>query len=347
MNHLVQFLKLKSIIIFAFYLLFASCSPKEDSSLQTILGQTMGTSYSIKFKIEPGFSTKDQIKAGVELLLKKINNEMSTYIPTSEISRFNLSNETDTWINVSKNFAFTVHQAIEISNKTDKAFDITMGPLVNRWGFGPVKGQRNQTPDEREIKKILSNTGIDKIQVKLNPPALKKQNPKIFLDLSGIAKGLGVDLVAQYLEGLQIQNYLVEIGGEMRAKGLKSKNKPWTIGIEGPIVNKRTIQKVMALSNLSMATSGSYRNFYETNQGQFSHTIDPRTGRPITHNLVSITVLHKNCFYADAIATAFSVLGLERSFELATQWKLPVYFLIKTENGVEEKYTEEFKTYLI
>ncbi len=307
-----------------------------------IEGPTMGTSYHITVCSDAVDTLdKTKIQQDVDQLLKTINQQMSTYIKTSELSQFNQAGP-DEWIPVSAPLVKVVDAGLKLSEESDGAFDMTVGPLVNLWHFGPDPGKRT-IPDESQIEAARKSVGYHHIQVQHDPPALKKTIPDVYLDLSAIAKGYAVDEVGVYLESLSIQNYLVEIGGEMRARGTNQQGQPWKVGIEKPVSEKRGVQHVFPLDNLSMATSGNYRNFFEVDGVSYSHTIDPRTGRPVKHTLASVTVVGENCMNCDAIATCLMVLGVEEGYNWCKERNIAAYFIVKAETGFRERYSPQWQ----
>ncbi len=215
--------------------------------------------------------------------------------------------------------------------------------MVNLWGFGP-EYQANKIPDDEEIKEKKALTGYKKLSVKLSPPAVKKDIPEIYCDLSAIAKGFGVDKITMLLDSIKIENYMVEIGGEVRTKGKTQQNKLWRIGIEAPD-SPTDIQRIIVISDNSMATSGDYRNYYEKDGVRYSHTIDPLIGSPIAHKLASVTVIDKSSMIADGMATAINVLGPEEGYKFALREGLPVFMIVREKQGFVEKMTPEFKTF--
>ena len=216
-----------------------------------------------------------------------------------------------------------------------------MGPLVNLWGFGP-DSISFEPPADAAIREKLNLIGYFYLKFKDNPFMIKKEIPELYLDLSSLAKGYAVDQVANLLEAQQIMDYMVEIGGELRLKGKNISGYKWRIAIEKPSPEQRMIHKVLPITDVSIATSGDYRNYFELDGHRFSHTIDPRNGSPITHNLASITVLSDTAMKADALATALMVLGPEQGFELAQQEKLAALFIIKSNDGFEEQNTSAY-----
>ncbi|MBC8867973.1 MAG: FAD:protein FMN transferase, partial [Planctomycetes bacterium] len=272
--------------------------------------------------------------------LKYINDRMSTYLPESEISRFNQT-QNDDWFEVSPETAAVLGEALEISEKTAGAFDVTVGPLVNLWSFGP-EGRHEEIPTDDEIEKAKADVGFRHVEVRSSPPALRKTFPDAYVDLSAIAKGYAVDEVARVMDGLGITRYMVEIGGEVRTRGRKQDGTFWRIGIEKPVSTARVLQHIVELEDRALATSGDYRNFLEKDGQRYSHTIDPRTGRPVEHNLASASVISDNCTFADAMATALTVMGPDEAFRYATNNDIDVLLIIRVPDGFEVKTTKGF-----
>jgi len=322
-------------------LAIVSCSPETKTpTLVKLTGPTMGTAYSVKVRKLPAGLNQEDLQGGIEQVLKRINDRMSTYLEDSELSRFNKQQTTD-WMEVSTETVAVIREAIRTSRLTEGAFDVTVGPLVNLWGFGPIP-RGDTIPSDTEIREALQKVGYTKIHTRISPPAIKKDRPDIQIDLSAIAKGYAVDQVADYLDKSRVLDYLVEIGGELRAKGKNAKGTAWTVGIEKPVANERVIHQVLHLKDQAMATSGDYRNYFEKNGRRFSHTINPRTGRPIKHHLASVTVINPSSMRADAMATALMVLGPEVGYELAERQKLAALFILRDSDGFQERATPEF-----
>nr|WP_159455237.1 FAD:protein FMN transferase [Pseudobacteriovorax antillogorgiicola] len=312
------------------------------SFAETVLhyqGRTMGTTYNVKFtEYRP---IDFQVK--IDELLKEVNRQMSTYITSSEISAFN-QGELERVYPIAKEFAYVVALSQEIFRRTEGAFDPTVGRLVNLWGFGP-EGQPEKVPSDVDLERIRSQIGLDKIV--LSEQGLSKTSDQVYLDLSAIAKGYGVDLLAEYLEKQGIGHYMVEIGGEVRTKGMKSPGHPWKIGIEMPSSGNRQLLKVVKLENKSLATSGDYRNYFETNGQRFSHLIDPRSGKPITHKLASVSVLADSCAEADSLATAFMVLGPDEAMRIAKRDQVGALMIVRDGNGFKTMVSPGFEPYLL
>ncbi|HDL6508805.1 FAD:protein FMN transferase [Yersinia enterocolitica] len=321
-------------------LLLTGCGPEQIN----LEGKTMGTSYSIKYVSDSSTFSPKKLQQEIDRQLEQVNDQMSTYRPNSELSRFNKSQKVDTPFPVSIATAKVVREAIRINRLTDGALDVTVGPLVNLWGFGP-EGRPNVVPTDAELTKRREWVGIDKLAVENG--ALIKRIPELYVDLSAIAKGYGVDVVAEYLEAQNIDNYMVDIGGEVRTRGNNGENKPWRIAIEKPVAgSEQSAQEIIEPGRMAIATSGDYRNYFEQNGVRYSHTIDPATGRPINHRLVSITVLDPSCMTADGLSTGLGVLGPERGMALANLLGIPVFMIVKTDDGFEERSSESFKSYL-
>lgn len=328
-----------------FLFLLATGCDQGQSRLFVLTGTTMGTTYTIKIvQDRPPLRQveKETISTGIHSLLQEVNRQMSTYLPDSEISSFN-NYQGNKWFPISSDFSWVMKSALSISIASNGAFDVTVGSLVNLWGFG-TEERETVIPDETEIQRRKRLTGYQNISISTEPPAIRKNNPNISCDLSAIAKGFGVDKVARFLEEAEIQHYMVEIGGEVRTKGLNSAGKKWHIGLQSP--EEKKIAKVVNLSNLAMATSGDYANYHEVNGKRYSHTIDPRTARPIEHHLASVTVIHPSCMKADGLATAINVLGPVAGYEFAVKQKLPVFMLIRKKGAFVEKMSPEFKQFL-
>ncbi len=301
----------------------------------------MGTAYMVKICVDPRYPEQriKKTEKDIDAILVEINAQMSTYLPGSEISRFNKFKGSD-WFPVSVNTAAVVKQAIEVSEATGGAYDMTIGSVVNLWGFGPV-ARKPSVPSDIQIGRALSRTGYQKVEVRLSPASLRKSQGDIYCDLSGIAKGYAVDRISGYLDISGHSDYVVEIGGEIRTQGRNDKNTCWQIGIAKP-EETVGVTRVISLKNASMATSGNYLNYFESGGKKYSHLIDPRTGYPITHRLVSAAVVHQQCAYADAMATAISVLGPEDGYELAVELSLAAHLIVNTDEGFKEISTPEF-----
>lgn len=329
---------------FYFILLFLLIGCNEQNSVPPYAFEysdgIMGTSFSIKATHLPEAIKAETLKTQIKDKLALLNAELSTYEKKSALSLFNQSEQTD-WQKVPSALLTVLIEAQRISQLSTGAFDISVGKLVNLWGFG-VEPMHFSRPNEKRLTEILATTGYQHLLIDTETLTIKKQIPELYLDLSAIAKGYAVDQVALVLENQGIDDYMVEIGGEIRLKGKNNTGGAWRIAIEKPTPEKRAIQKVVAISNIAMATSGDYRNFFEVDGIRYSHTIDPRTGRPIKHQLASVTILSESSMTADALATAMMVLGEKKGYQLAEQHKIAALFIIKTADGFVEKSTSAF-----
>lgn len=322
-------------------------------------GETMGTTWSVKVYTNQIDWTPIKLTSFVQLSLDAVDRAMSTYKPDSDISRFNASSSTD-WFEISEETAEVVELALSISQVSNGAFDITVGPLVNLWRFGPDKTPLTELPSQEKIESICEQTGWQHLDVRRTPtPAIRKDIPGLYIDLSAIAKGFAVDQVAKELLQRGIDVFMVEVGGETRCHGRKPDSShpegiPWTMGIESPAPSKMSstqIHRVVWMDNNSMATSGDYRNYLCVDGVRFSHLIDPRTGRPREmfeealaplQRLASVTVMMNDCATADAWATAFFILGPDEGIILANHLDIPVLFLSQTVNGLQERSSTHF-----
>lgn len=312
--------------------IITACSEQSSSQQQkhAFQGATMGTRYHITVIANTDAFHADSVKKHVDELLQGINRKMSTYIPESEISRFNRFNKTE-WFPVSKPFAEVVSASQEIAQLTNGRFDITAGNLVNLWGFGP--DHQFEIPKHLQISTVLQITGYQLLDVRLNPPALRKSKPKLKIDLSAIAKGYAVDKVGELLLNHGYQNYLVEIGGEVISHGVNVTKTPWRIAIENPSTKNRSYKHTLHLNNQSVATSGDYRNYFEKSGQRYSHTIDPFTGKPIIHQLASVTVIGQSAMRVDALATALMVMGETSGKAFIKESNLEAFMIIRNQDN--------------
>lgn len=278
-------------------------------------GKTMGTTYHVKV-VAGKFLDVAAVQRKIDARLEQINQSMSTFRPDSELSRFNALSEPRTAFNVSSDFMRVMVVAREIFTLSQGAWDGTVNPLVNLWGFGK-DGMLTRIPSAQEIEEKRSQMGFDDIVISA-PDALSKKRGDVTLDLASIAKGYGVDQVAALLGELEFTNYLVEIGGEIYAAGVRSDGKAWRIGINQPSSNAASdaVYAVAALRDKAMATSGDYRNFYHLAGRTISHIIDPKTGYPVQNGVVSASVIADSCTLADGLATALMVMGPEKGLDL-------------------------------
>jgi thiamine biosynthesis lipoprotein len=303
-----------------------------------ISGTKMGTTYHVTLVADQ--PAPDDLAERIDQLLNVVDQSMSTYREDSEISVFNQT-PPDQQQTISNEFAQVLRVSQQVWQQTDGAFDPTVGPLVDLWGFGPVRTD-DEVPDDRLIQSALEDVGFDFLV--LDESTLTKTKP-LRLDLSAVAKGYAVDQVADLLESLALPDYLVEVGGELRASGSNPEGQSWRVAIETPTLMSQ-IQNVVAVHDAAVATSGDYRNYFERDGVRYSHTIDPRTGRPITHRLGSVTVIAKTCAEADAWATALMVLGEEEGMALANRHSVAVYMLVRDNNDFQALSSDAFINYM-
>jgi thiamine biosynthesis lipoprotein len=305
----------------------------------------MGTSYHITVVNPPDNIDKYELQIDVDKLLIGINKQMSTYISDSEISIFNNS-PINQWQVISQDFFSVLELSQSISVLTNGRFDITVGPLVDLWGFGARSNDDQKIPDQQLLDRIMPNIGWKNLILDKKNTSIKKLRP-ISIDLSAVAKGFGVDKVAELLSSKKIDNYLVEIGGEVKAKGLNKENEPWRLGIETPSLLQKSVQKVVKLTDQAIATSGDYRNYFEENGNRFSHTIDPISGSPVRHNIASVSIIADTAAKADALATALNVLGEKAALDLSEKENIAAYFILYDNENSDKKYRVVYSTAFI
>lgn len=323
----------KGWVLFTALFVFTNCN-EGNNTLIKIAGEAQGTTYHITYLSENNANYKKEIDS----IFKKIDTSLSTWIPASIISRMNRNDSTavidDHFINV-----FT--RSMKVSKETNGMFDITVAPIINAWGFGFSK---KASVDSVMIDSLLDFVGYK--LVKLDEKKLVKEKPQVMLDFNAIAPGYTIDVLAAYLESKKISNYIIELGGEVRAKGKKDNDSTWTVGIDQPneqATDGRPLMAIIKLSDRALATSGNYRKFYIEDGKKRAHIIDPHTGYPAKHHLLSATVLADDCATADAYATAFMVMGVEKAKKFLDQHKelqLQVFF-IYDENGSWKTYSSE------
>jgi len=327
------------LFVLACLAVFSGCTHK-DITL-SFSGQTMGTRYHITLVTDAG-RFPDGVEDGVAQLLDRLDRSMSTYKPDSELNKLNRLGVGDEF-SVSADLWQVLQGAQHIHALTQGAFDPSVGPLVDLWGFGPRETD-NKVPSEAEIEALLAR--VDFGQLRLASDNKVSKLAAIDLDLSAIAKGYAAQQVAALLSRWGFNNYLVEVGGELQLAGLNAKGSPWRIAIEVPSLLQGGVEKVIAVSDIGVATSGDYRNYFEREGVRYSHTLDPRTGKPIRHNLASVTVLADTAGVADALATAFMVMGAKKTLALAEQRDIPVYLLVKEAEGFKASHSSAFTPFL-
>ncbi len=304
-------------------------------------GQTMGTVYTVKVIAPPvGDFSSVAMEQVIRDRLEEVNALMSTYDPDSQLSRFN-RHASDAPFPVDAPVAGVFAIALEVSRQSGGAFDITVGPLVNAWGFGPDPPA--SPPDDAAIEGLRARVGYQHLEM-TEDGHLRKHLPDLYCDLSAVAKGYAVDRVAEALDARGIAHYMIEVGGEVRARGENERGVPWRIGIERPDPDRRAVARVVALRDMALATSGDYRNFRVVDGVRQSHTIDPRTGRPVAHALASVSVFHPECAWADAYATAIMALGPDEGLAFARRHGIAaLFFLHDGRDGFTEITTPAFE----
>lgn len=344
-------LKTRSALLASFWfcllVLSALSGCTYDSGLQSVRlsGATMGTTYSVTIVSETEIENAQALQFQIDERLRQLNQQLSTYIDDSEINGLKKL-PINKWGSISTSVEDVLSTSLTVFEWSEGAFDVTLRPLIDLWGFGPSESL-DQVPDSKAISTALQRVGFNHLQLDLERHQVRRKAP-VDLDFSAVAKGYGVDQIALLLEQNGVTNYLVEIGGEIRLKGQSAKGRAWTIAVERPQINlTQQVYKAISLSDIAMATSGDYRNYFEQNGQRYSHTLDPRTGRPITHNLASVTVLHPSAAMADALATAFNVMGVEQARLLANSKDIAALFIIKEEAGFSELSSDAFKPYLL
>lgn len=332
------FRKIAFFIVFG-VLILTSCKQQKEPVLVKFTGETQGTYYAITYFAVDGLNYQPSIDS----LLHRFDSTASSYKPNSIISRFN---NNDTSVRADAMFAAIFQKAMEVSGKTGGAFDITVGPLVNAWGFG---FSNRMKMDQHKVDSLLPLVGYHK--VKLDNGKLIKTDPRIKIDYDALAQGYSVDVIAAFLDSKGIRSYLIDIGGEVLARHTKPGGEKWSVAIEMPTKNaddERAIQAVVSLEDMAISTSGSYRKYYEENGIRLSHTIDPVAGYPVKHSTLSVSVLAKDCMTADAYATAFMVMGVEKGKAfLVKHPDLEVYFIYTAADGsLKTFYTKGFEALL-
>lgn len=321
----------------------SACRSQAPPETTRFEGETMGTTYLVQVSESLSESDRIALSRVIQETLEEVNRAMSTYLAESEVSRFNRAPVGDS-VPLSEHSFRVFGEASRITELTGGAFDVTVAPLVRLWGFGAGASDRVQVPSDESIAAARAVVGASHIRLGDDPPSVTKDAEGVECDLSAIAKGYAVDMVAELLSRRGSRDYMVEVGGEVRTMGKNAAGEAWRIGIEKPLPGVRELQRTLPLSGLSLATSGDYRNFYEHDGQLYSHLIDPRKGRPVSHRLASVSVVDHTCMRADALASGLLVLGPEEGFELAVREDLAVLFLIRTEDGtIEELPTPSFE----
>ncbi len=315
-------------------------------------GKTMGTFFSITVVGDyPGGQRR--LDKDAEDVLREINEEISIFDRESMLSKFNSFRSTEPF-RINHNVARVIVESLKVGSDLHGAMDITVGPLVNLWGFGPRKVQPGKVPAEDEIKAAKSRLGLDKLHIEITRDAayIRKDNPAVFVDLSTVGEGYGADRLAELLDSKGIQNYMVAVAGAIRTKGVNGRGRDWVIAIEDPANDRNVGQDMMVpvcTRGQAISTSGSYRNYLAGPDGKFySHIIDPATGRPVEHRTVSVTVVGPTALWTDAMDTGFMVMGAEKALTYANELNIPIYVVTRNEadDGFEAHYSREMQRYM-
>lgn len=320
-----------------------ACAPKHELKSSQFAGETMGTTYHVTVVSSADFQLPDDLAASIQGWMEAVNHSMSTYLPDSELSKLNAA-PVGEWLPVSPMMLEVLQTARRVSEMTAGAFDITIAPLVDIWGFGPVD-THDQVPAESALAQVRQRVGFDHLQLRENPPAIKKDRD-LQLDLSAVAKGFAADYVARQLAQLGLNDCLVEIGGDLLVKGHNPAGEIWRIGVEKPSFDREGVQQAILVTDRGVATSGDYRNFFRQNGRIYTHILDPRLGRPVERSVASVTVIAETGALADALATGFTVLGADEALALAERRNIPVYLIIRGEKGFETRHSAAFAEHL-
>jgi len=342
-------------MILTILLTLLGCSEATDEASKPrevlLQGLTMGTvAYSVKLIVKPEDSivngqqkfNRGGVHAEIETILKQLNQDMSNWIPDSELSRFNSSTSLEP-MEISSGLSRVIAESLRLGALSNGKLDVTVGPLVNLWGFGPEQ-RPERVPTDEELAVAKARVGLQHLSLSGNQ--LTKAIPNLYIDLSTIAKGYAVDLLAEAMERRGINNYLVEVGGEMRVKGFKHTGELWAVAIEKPISEERLVHQVIVPKDNALATSGDYRKYFEAEGQRFSHIIDPDTGKPINHKIVSVTVIHPSSMTADGLSTSMMLMGEDKAYDFAMKNDIAAYIISKTDNGFKEQITVKFMPYL-
>lgn len=319
---------------------------KQDEATIEYSGKTMGTTYRVVMVAPPGDLDAQTSQAAVEAELARINGLMSNWDTNSELSLFNQATGTE-WVETSPDTIELLKVAKRISKETNGAYDVTLGSVSKLWGFQPVKASSGEMikPDMDEVLTLMYSVGHQLIQVSKDEQSIRKLSPELQLDLSSIAKGFAVDRLGELIESQQVSRYLIDIGGEIRTRGLAADGERWKVGIEWPVAGVKNAPAGVMVDNSHIATSGDYRNYKEIDGERFSHLLDGRSGYPISHRVASVTVLHGSVAQADAWSTALMVLGLEEGLPLAKRKGLAARFTVRDGAGFRVVTTPAFDAY--
>ncbi|WP_420824382.1 FAD:protein FMN transferase [Stutzerimonas kirkiae] len=318
-------------------LLAALAGCQQQERLESFSGPTMGSTYTVKYVHSAAVAPKEQLQRETEALLTRFDQELSTYRSDSDISRFNAL-PAGSCQAMPADVLHLVATGEQLSRGSDGALDLTVEPLLDLWGFGP-KGQPAQVPDQARIDEVRQRVGHRYLRIEGEQLC---KDAAVEVDFNSIAAGLAVDLVIEGLQKLGVHSYLVEITGELKAAGRKPDGSPWRVAIEAPREGEQVAQRIVELDGYGVSTSGDYRNYFEQDGKRYSHTLDPRSGRPIEHALASVTVLSPSTLQADGLSTVLMVLGPQRGFDFASQHEIAALFVTREQDGFTTQSTEAF-----
>ncbi|UYU30848.1 FAD:protein FMN transferase ApbE [Siccibacter colletis] len=339
-------MRLRYSLFLLLTLMLAGCDRAAENAPLVLEGKTMGTSWRVSLAGVDAQRTPE-LRRQIQAQLDADDRLLSTWKDDSALMQFNHSTSTAPWP-VDAAMADIVTLSLRIGHKMQDAMDITVGPLVNLWGFGPDK-QPVATPDAAQIAAARARTGLQHLRVinAADSQWLQKDIPDLFVDLSTVGEGYAADHLAQLMARNGISRYLVSVGGALVSRGMNAEGKPWRVAIQKPTDRENAVQAVVDINGHGISTSGSYRNYYELDGKRLSHVIDPATGRPITHKLVSATVIAPTALEADTWDTGFMVLGPEKAREVALAQGLAVYLISKEQDGFSVWMSPQFKSYLV
>ena len=324
-------------------LLLTACDTGDDTASNPVTrlqGNVFGTFYQVTLAGELDQARVEELRTGIEKALDEVDQQMSTYRDDSDLNRLNDA-DVGEWVSTPADLFHVLERSRSIARKTDGAFDVTVGGLVNLWSFGP-EARPEEIPPQDEIDNRLTEVGYANLELDEEGPRARRQ-ADFFVDLSAVAKGYGVDRVAEYLNAQGHEDFLVNIGGDMIAQGRRGPDTAWRIGIELPEDGPTSAHHIVPLNDISLATSGDYRNYFEEDGQRYAHTISPKTGQPVAHSLASVSVFHPDNTTADAYSTAFMVMGTEASLAFAEEYEVAVLIITAEEEGFRTQVSGEFR----
>ena len=324
--------------------LLTACGTKNNA--MQLEGMQGTASWQVTLADPPTGMDEASISTGIAQAFARSSQLVAGWDKTSEISRFNAYQGTD-WFPVSAELVKVVDTALRLGAESNGSYDITIRPLIELWGFGSAEDAKDAVPTQAAIDAVRARIGYQKLQIQQNPPALRKSQADLRVELASIADGFAADLAGQYLESLGCKNYMVEIAGEIRTRGVSPRGDAWRIAIEKPSDTERAVQQGIRLENAGLATSGDYRNYFTQNGKRYSHTFDPATGYPVTDHLASVSVYATEGLLADAYATLLMAMGEQKGRVFAEQHQLAAFFIWRTDKGFETYATPAFSKVLM